>query len=70
MIAGDVLEDELKRCRTRSAARPMGRQTLGARAMHAAIQHSYGQPLDDDAEHAARVDAVDADVPLHLQRAT
>ena len=61
VIAGDVLEDELTRCRTRlKAARPMGRQTLGARAMHAAIQHSYGQTLDDDAEHAARVDAVDA----------
>ncbi len=62
VIAGDVLDDELTRCRTRlKAARPMGRQTIGARAMHAAINHTYGQPLDDDAEHAAKVDAVDAD---------
>ncbi len=62
VVAGDVLADELNRCKTRlKAARPMGRQTIGARAMHAAINHTYGQPLDDDAEHAAKVDAVDAD---------
>lgn len=61
IAAGDVLEDELDRCRIRlKAARPMGRQTIGARAMHAAINLTYGLPLDDDAEHAARVDAVDA----------
>jgi zinc protease len=58
---GDVTEDELSRCRTRlKAARPMGRQTIGARAMHAALQLSYGLPLDDDAEHAAKLDATDA----------
>ncbi|MGB0413374.1 MAG: M16 family metallopeptidase [Coraliomargarita sp.] len=62
VVAGDVLDGELSRCRTRlKAARPMGRQTIGARAMHAAINHTYGQPLDDDAEHAAKVDAVDAE---------
>lgn len=61
IAAGDVLEDELDRCRTRlKAARPMGRQTIGARAMHAAINLTYGLPLDDDVEHAAEVDAVDA----------
>lgn len=61
VMAGDVLEDELVRCRTRlKASRPMGRQTIGARAMHHAINLSYGIRLDDDAEHAARVDAVDA----------
>lgn len=61
VAAGDVLEEELERCRTRlKAARPMGRQTIGARAMHAAIQLSYGLPIDDDAEHAEKLDSVDA----------
>ncbi len=69
VVAGDVLEDELARCRTRlKAARPMGRQTIGARAMHAAIQLSYGLPLDDDAEHAAKLDAVDATVLAEYAR--
>ena len=58
---GGVTEDELARCRTRlKAARPMGRQTIGARAMHAAIQLSYGLPIDDDAEYAARLDQIGA----------
>jgi len=61
VAAGGVTEDELARCRTRlKAARPMGKQTIGARAMHAAIQLTYGLPIDDDAEHAAQLDAVDA----------
>ncbi|MEN8663007.1 MAG: pitrilysin family protein [Lentimonas sp.] len=61
VAAGDVLEDELQRCRTRlKAARPMGRQTLGARAMHAAIQATYGLPIDDDSEHAAKLDSIGA----------
>jgi zinc protease len=62
VAAGDVLEDELARCRTRlKAARPMGRQTIGARAMHAAIQLTYGLPIDDDLEHAAQLDAIGAE---------
>jgi zinc protease len=61
VIAGEVTEDELARCRTRlKAARPMGRQTIGARAMHAAINLTYGLPLDDDAEHANKLDQVDS----------
>ena len=27
----------------------MGKQTIGARAMHAAIQVTYGLPVEDDA---------------------
>lgn len=66
VAAGEVTADELARCRTRlKAARPMGKQTIGARAMHAAIQHTYGLPIDDDAEHARQLDAVDA---AHLAR--
>ncbi|MEE2988925.1 MAG: pitrilysin family protein [Verrucomicrobiota bacterium] len=61
VAAGDVTEDELTRCRTRlKAARLMGKQTIGARAMHAAIQVTYGLPIDDDAEHAAQLDQIDA----------
>jgi zinc protease len=61
VAAGEVTDDELARCRTRlKAARPMGKQTIGARAMHAAIQVTYGLPIDDDAEHAAKLDQVDA----------
>lgn len=61
VVAGEVTDDELARCRTRlKAARPMGKQTIGARAMHAAIQVTYGLPIDDDAEHAAQLDQVDA----------
>jgi zinc protease len=62
VASGEVTEEELARCRTRlKAARPMGKQTIGARAMHAAIQVSYGLPIDDDAEHAGKLDAVDAE---------
>ncbi|MFU8849076.1 MAG: M16 family metallopeptidase [Opitutales bacterium] len=58
---GEVSEEELARCRTRlKAGRPMGRQTIGARAMHAALQLCYDLPLNDDAEHAAKLDAIDA----------
>ncbi len=58
---GEVTDDELARCRTRlKAARPMAKQTIGARAMHAAIQVTYDLPIDDDAQHAAKLDEVDA----------
>lgn len=58
---GGVSEAELARCRTRlKAARPMGRQTIGARAMYAGLQLFYGLPLNDDAEHAAKLDAIEA----------
>ena len=57
--SGQVTEEELARCRTRlKAARPMGRQTPGARAMHAALNVTYGLPTDDDAQHARDLDAV------------
>lgn len=61
VAAGKVSAEELARCRTRlKAARPMGKQTIGARAMHAAIQVTYGLPIDDDAEHAAKLEMIDA----------
>lgn len=70
VAAGEVTEDELARCRTRlKAARPMGKQTIGARAMHAAIQVTYGLPVDDDAEHDARLDQVDASALAQFARA-
>ncbi|WP_269522449.1 M16 family metallopeptidase [Coraliomargarita parva] len=63
VAAGDVLEVELDRCRTRlKSARVMGRQTIGARAMHAAVQSRYGLPLNDDAEFEVKLDAVNPEV--------
>lgn len=61
VMESGVTESELARCRTRlKASRPMGRQTIGARAMHAAINSTYGLPIDDDIEYAEKLDAVDA----------
>ncbi|PXA05133.1 insulinase family protein [Coraliomargarita sinensis] len=61
VVRGEVTDEELRRCRIRlKAARPMSRQTIGARAMHAALQLCYGLPLNDDAEHAVKLDATDA----------
>ena len=58
---GEVSDLELERCRTRlKAARVMGRQTIGARAMHVAINLSYGLSIDDDADYIAKLDACDA----------
>ncbi len=58
---GEVSDLELERCRTRlKAARVMGRQTIGARAMHVAINLSYGLPLDDDADYISKLDACNA----------
>ncbi|MAS64380.1 MAG: peptidase M16 [Coraliomargarita sp.] len=57
---GEVSDLELERCRTRlKAARVMGRQTIGARAMHVAINLSYGLSIDDDADYIAKLDACD-----------
>ena len=58
--AGKVTEEELSRCRTRlKASRNMGKQTLGARAMHAAIQVTYGLPIEDDTQYAAKLEQID-----------
>ena len=58
--AGKVTQEELSRCRTRlKASRRMGKQTLGARAMHAAIQVTYGLPIENDLQYAAKLDQVD-----------
>ena len=70
VAAGEVTEEELARCRTRlKAARPMGKQTIGARAMHAAVQVTYGLPVDDDAEHAAQLDQIDASALARFAKA-
>lgn len=60
IAAGRATKEEIKRCQTRLlAARRMGRQTNSARAMHAGLNAIYGQPLDNDAEYAAAISAVD-----------
>ena len=69
VIAGDVLEDELDRCRTRlRAARVMGRQTPGARALQAALNASYGMPVDDEADFNAKLAAVDIEALAAFSR--
>ncbi len=62
VATGHVLENELARCRTRlKAARLIGRQTIGARAINAAIHLTYGlPPLYDDDEYAAKLDTCDS----------
>ena len=52
--------DEFERCRDpfRKAAQAMGMQTIGARAMHAALQTVYGLPLESVASYAKRLDAL------------
>jgi len=68
--SGGVEASELASCKTRlRAARVMGRQTLGARAMRAALNAIYGLPLDDDAEFERRLEAVDADALADFARA-
>ena len=69
VASGGVTDAELERCRTRlKAARPMGRQTIGARAMHAALQTTYGLTIDDDAEYAERLEAIGADALADFAR--
>ena len=61
IAAGDVLESELARCRTRlKAARSLARQSMGARSMKAALDWIYGLPLDHDDEYAEKLDLCDA----------
>ncbi len=61
--AGEIEDEELVRCRTRlKAARPMGRQTIGARAVSAAMNLTYGLPIDDDDEYFAKLDEIDASI--------
>lgn len=51
--------EEFDRCRARlKAARAMSLQTIGARAMYAALQTVYGLPLESEAAYAKRLDAL------------
>ena len=57
--AGQVTDEELQRCRTRwQAARLMDQQTIGARALHAALNVAYGLPIESNAEYAEKLDKV------------
>ena len=59
VAAGDVAAEELQRCQTRLiAARRMALQTNSARAMHAALNALYGQPVNDHALYEQRVAGV------------
>ena len=51
--------EEFERCRTRlKAARAMSLQTIGSRAMYAALRTIYGLPLESEAAYAERLDAL------------
>lgn len=57
---GGVTAEELARCQRRlKAARRMGMQTLGARALQAALNAAYGLPVNDWRNYDGRIDAVD-----------
>jgi zinc protease len=56
---GGVAAAELQRCQTRlKAAKRMGLQTNGARAMQAALNAVYGLPVNEWRTYDARIDAV------------
>ncbi|MBI3884875.1 MAG: insulinase family protein [Opitutae bacterium] len=56
---GGVTAAELLRCQTRlKAGRTMNLQTNGARAMQAALNAIYGQPVNDARAYLAHIDAV------------
>ena len=60
--AGQVTDEELQRCRTRlKAARLMDQQTIGARALHTALNVAYGLPIESDADYAQRLDQVNSE---------
>lgn len=57
--AGKVTEEELERCQSRlKAAKRMGLQTIGARAMQAALNATYGLPINDWKDYDARIDSI------------
>ncbi len=59
VAAGKVEAAELQRCQTRlKAAKRMGLQSNGARAMNAGLNALYGLPVEDLARYDARIDAV------------
>ncbi len=56
---GRVAAEELARCQTRlKAGKRMGMQTNGARAMQAALNATYGLPVNDWRTYDAKIDAV------------
>jgi len=56
---GEVGKEELSRCQVRlKAARRMGMQTNGSRAMQAALDALYGMPINDQTQHDREIDAV------------
>ncbi len=61
MARGRVTRAELQRCQTRlCAARRMGLQSNGSKAMHVALNELYGHPLDDQQFFEERIRAVTA----------
>ncbi len=66
LVAGQVTEEELHRCQVRlKVQKRMGLQTIAARAMQAALNAIYGEPINDWKRYDDHIDAV---TPDELQR--
>ncbi|MBC2594006.1 insulinase family protein [Ruficoccus amylovorans] len=67
--SGGVTEEELSACRTRlKVQKRQGLQAIGARAMQAALNALYGQPINNTREYPARIDAVTAEAVTDFAR--
>ncbi len=65
--SGGVSEEELAACRTRlKVQKRQGLQTIGARAMQAALNALYGQPVNSWRDYADRIDAVTTEAVYRL----
>ena len=59
---GQITEEELQRCRTcLKATRLFDQQTIGARALYAALNVSYDLPIESDSDYAKRLEKVSPD---------
>ena len=59
---GDISEDELERCQRRlKAQKRMGLQSIGSCAMQAALNATYGLPVNDWKNYDERIDSITTD---------
>ena len=67
--SGGVTEEELAACRTRlKVQKRQGLQPISARAMQAALNALYGQPINSWRDYGARIDAVTAEAVTDFAR--
>ena len=62
IVSRQLTEEELRRCQVRlKAQKRMGMQTIGARAMQAALNTVYGEPINDWNRYDERIDKITLD---------